>query len=91
MANSSKTISPAKYRYIANPVPPKSSIYGKLSRPPGSSSLAAGTAITLQTKEMGLSAIDIQGILDVHNHFRANHKAQNLVWSNSLAQLALSW
>jgi uncharacterized protein YkwD len=90
MANSSKTISPAKYIYIAYPIPPKSSIYGKHSRPP-SPSLAPGTAKTLQTKAIGLSAIDIQGILDVHNRFRANHQAQNLVWSNSLAQLALSW
>lgn len=57
---------------------------------PPSPLLATGVP-TSQTKVVSLSAAEIQGILSVHNQYRANHQAEPLSWSTALAQAALSW
>ena len=55
--------------------------------------ISSGGAIPVvaATSTIGLSDVDIQGILSVHNQYRTNHQSQPLTWSNDLAQAALLW
>ncbi|GAX74353.1 hypothetical protein CEUSTIGMA_g1802.t1 [Chlamydomonas eustigma] len=46
---------------------------------------------TAATSSAALSATNIQGILDVHNQYRALHGAPPLTWSSALANVAEQW